>query len=285
MAPMPRSSDDLGDRIVAWATARPDIRAVILTGSRAQVGATVDAASDWDVELFTTEVARYADDEWLGEIGPTWVSLALPRPDDERYRMRLVIFEGGAKADLAFAPPAILDEMAGAGRLSELYERGYRVLLDRDDIGSRLPQPSGRPPGRRPPTADEFRATVEEFWFEAAHIPKLLWRDELWAVKFRDWTMKTLLLRMIEWHAIATRGAEADVRQIGIGMQRWAASSVWPELHRTFGRFDAADAREAFVATATLFGRLARETADRLGHEYRMELEHAIIESAQDWER
>lgn len=283
---MPHDPEGLGDRILAWATDRPDVRALILTGSRAQAGGSVDAASDWDLELFVTDVERYARrDDWTSEIGPVLVSLALSRPDDARYRMRLVIFEGGGKADLAIAPLAMLEEMAEAGRLSELYEHGYRILLDRDGIGSRLPTPSGRAPERTPPDAEAFRLAVQEFWFEAAHIPKLLWRGELWAAKFRDWTMKTLLLRMIEWHAVTTRGTDTDVRQIGLGMTRWADPEIWRELHATFGRFDAGDAERAFLATSMLFGRLARETAERLGHTYPVDLEREVIASLRPWRR
>jgi aminoglycoside 6-adenylyltransferase len=271
-------TDDLLGRLVAWAAARPDIRAVILTGSRARDDGTVDEASDVDIELFTADPGRYeADDAWVHEIGPVWVTLALRRPDDARYRMRLVLFEGGAKADLAIAPPALLEEMADAGRLSELYERGYRTLIDRDGLAARLPSPSGRPPTHGPPSAEAFRAVVDEFWFEASHIPKLLGRGELWVVKFRDWTMKELLRQMIEWHALALRGAETDVWHIGIRMQQWAAPGVWEELDAAFGRFDAEDARRAFLATAALFGRLARETAERLGHDYPAALERSVM--------
>lgn len=31
-----------------------------------------------------------------------------------------------------------------------------------------------------------------------------LLREELWVVKARDWTMKVMLLQMLEWHAVAT---------------------------------------------------------------------------------
>lgn len=37
-------------------------------------------------------------------------------------------------------------------------------------------------------------------------------------VKFRDWTMKTDLLKMIEWHARATQGDQLDVWYIGTKM-------------------------------------------------------------------
>ena len=65
---------------------------------------------------------------------------------------------------------------------------------------------------------------MEEFWFEAWHIPKYLKRNDLWVVKFRDWTMKQLLLRMLEWHAIATNGPALDISHIGVHMKDWTRS-------------------------------------------------------------
>jgi hypothetical protein len=37
----------------------------------------------------------------------------------------------------------------------------------------------------------------------SAHIPPYLARGELWVVKFRDGTMKRMLLRLVEWDALA----------------------------------------------------------------------------------
>lgn len=66
-----------------------------------------------------------------------------------------------------------LAEAVQAKQLDELYEQGYCVLIDKNGLTARLPPPSYSPPARRPPTGEEFRATVEEFWFEAWHIPQV----------------------------------------------------------------------------------------------------------------
>lgn len=164
---------------------------------------------------------------------------------------RLVIFEDSRKVDFSILSFGALAEAAQAKQLDELYEQGYRVLIDRDGLTARLPPPSYSSPARRPPTETEFRATVEEFWFEAWHIPKYLHRGDLWVVKSRDWRMKELLLRMLEWHAMAANGHGVYLAQIGTRMKDWTRPDVWERLHEAFGHFDNADSGRALSATVS----------------------------------
>ena len=128
---MPAFPSDLLGTILEWARSRPDIRAVVQTGSHVRPGGQPDRWSDLDLELFTTEPDAYEATDWMAAIAPVWVCLPLSRDDDPRYRRRLTVFEGAAKVDFAIAPVALLAEFVSRGRLSALYDRGYRVMLDR----------------------------------------------------------------------------------------------------------------------------------------------------------
>lgn len=92
------------------------------------------------------------------------VALYLDNGDDPETR--LASFEGGPK----------IDSMIDANRLDSLYERCCRVLFDKDGLAARLPESTGAAPRRSQPTADEFTASVTEFWFEAGHMPTYLIR-------------------------------------------------------------------------------------------------------------
>jgi aminoglycoside 6-adenylyltransferase len=257
------------DEIVRWASGRPDIRAVLLTGSHARGDA--DASSDLDVELFTTEPDRYAGRDWMTEIRPVSVQLGFEPAADRPTRNRLTVFAGGEKVDFLVGTVELLAQLAAG--LDDLHERGYRILLDRDGLAARLPPATGSPSPAALPTSGELRDVVEEFWFEAWHIPKYLARGELWVVKHRDWTMKQLLLRVLEWEA-GTRGV--DPWHIGTRIAEWAPVELRDRLEATFGRYDAADARRAFLATTDLFADVARTVAARCGLGYPDEMEEAI---------
>ena len=174
--------DDFLSKVVDWANGRSDIVSLIMTGSRARPDGVVDAHSDYDLEIFTTDPERYtSSSDWMTEIGDVWVFLATE--SSRGCPTRLVIFEDSRKVDFSILSFGALAEAVQAKQLDELYEQGYRVLIDKDGLTARLPPPSYSPPARRPPTETEFRATVEEFWFEAWHIPKYLQRGNLWVVK------------------------------------------------------------------------------------------------------
>jgi aminoglycoside 6-adenylyltransferase len=132
----------------------------------------------------------------------------------------LRVLRRGLKADIQIRPTGALAGIAEGG-LDDLYERGYAVLADPSGLAARLPAPSGRPPRLRPPTDAELRDGCLEFWYEAAHIPKLLARGELWVVKFRDGTMKRMLLWPGPHHA-AERSLSGRRRRFGF----WIAGGM-----------------------------------------------------------
>ena len=248
---------------IAWAHSRTDVDALILTGSFARDDGSVDIHSDLDLEIIAPAPAALADnDGWLRDIGPLLTVLRLG--EGQAWPTRLAIYADGVKIDFTLAGPARLQAMRKDG-LDPLYQRGYRVLLDKTGAAQGLPAPQGQIAAPALPTAEAFRERVEEFWFEAFHIPKYLARGELFVVKFRDWTMKELLLEMLEWHAHSRPGAAADSWHIGTRLQHWAEPEHWQALHQAFGRFDAADAERAFHATLRLYSQVAREVAARLG--------------------
>ena len=275
------SGDDFLDSVSAWARRQADVVAVVMTGSRARDDGAIDPYSDYDIELFTEDPARYEGLEWLSEIGPVWV--CLPQTS-EGHPTRLCFFDGGVKADFMIVPAIVLDTMVEHQSLSDLWQRGYRVLLDRTGLTARLPAPSEKPAVSLPPTEDGYLDTHTVFWFEAAHIPRYLVRGELWVVKFRDFTMKQALLKMIEWQATA-RSADADVWYIGTKAKAWTSPDVWERLHETFAHFDAADSWRALLATLSLFRDVSSEVADSYGLEYPRKMDEAITTYVLSFER
>ncbi len=261
---MTEEENPLLDRVVAWARADANVVALIMTGSRARIGGHVDEFSDFDLEIICERNDPLVDDDaWLRAFAP--ILVYLPLREDQPYPTRLVFYEGGSKVDFTLATRQRIAPMIAAPKLDGLYERGYIVLLDKHGVTAGLPAPTGAFPKRTPPAREEFLAVVTEFWFEAAHIPRYLLRDELWVVKFRDWTMKEMLLRMLEWHAVTQNGEPVDVWHIGAHNKEWLDEQACLDLYEVFARFDAPSSWRALLATTQLFRRLTNETATALG--------------------
>lgn len=278
---MSEEPDGILQRILDRIDERPEIVGVVMTGSRARSDGTVDDYSDHDLELFVVDPMDFDTDEWVREIGKVWVSL--PLTSDEGYPVRLVFYEGGEKVDFQIRPASEFRARAAVGTLDQIayaradvWARGYRVLRDRDGIGSSLPRVPAPAPSRPRPTESEYLAANTEFWFEAAHIPRYLMREELWIVQSRGWTMKKMLLQMLEWHAVATAKEDTDVWYDGTKMKQWVTADQWATLQRVFGHFDRADGWRALLATTDLFRDTSREVALRYDFRYPLEEDEHI---------
>jgi aminoglycoside 6-adenylyltransferase len=276
--------DQLLEKIVAWAQHDENVLALILTGSSARVDEHLDEFSDLDIEVVARDPSVLASsDEWFRAFGEVWVVQAFDEGQEEPSR--LVFYEKGAKVDFTLAGVERVQTIVETRTLDSLYERGYRVLLDKAGITVDLPEPSGAFPIKARPDQREFLAVVSEFWFEATHIPRYLLREDLWVVKFRDWTMKEQLLTMLEWHASAAGMTPRDVWHIGSHMRDWVDADTWRHLHEVFGRFDRLDGWRALLATISLFRRLAQETAQACGLIYPQEIDDKITAYIFSFER
>jgi aminoglycoside 6-adenylyltransferase len=252
--------------ILTWAEADENIRAVIVNGSSTRPPGSSDRFSDRDVQIIAADRAPLvADDAWIRSIAPIWAFEYLDNDDD--FDSRLVFFEGARKVDFTIADRSQIDEMSESGVLDSLYAKGYTVLLDKDGITANLPPVTPVQPHTDLPTVAEFEHAVGEFWFEAAHMPTYLMRDELWVVKFRDWTMKSNVLRMLEWHAAVQHDQQVDVWYIGSKMKRWIDPGTWNELMGIFGHFDRTDSYRALVTMMDVFIRLTHDVAEACGFE------------------
>lgn len=271
---------ELQHRIVNWAAKEQAIRALILCGSRARAVRPADEWADLDFEMYVADARPFCEDaRWIENFGPVWTHLQLEADGADVF---LILYEGARKVDFHIFPLDALEQAVDAGTLRSAYVRGYEILLDKDDLAAQLPPPRTEPPTHTRPTAADFAFHVNGFWYGAVYVAWQIRRRNLWVVKFRDWTMKEHLLRMIEWHTQATNDWEIDTWNDGHFLTEWAGPETVAALHELFGHFEAADSWRALLATMDLFGTLARETAARLNVPYPGELEKKVTEYVQD---
>jgi aminoglycoside 6-adenylyltransferase len=256
---------ELLSRIEAWAADRSDVLAVVLIGSLGRPAAAVDELSDIDLELVVEDVAGMAaDDSWWRGFGEVWLARVIApytAAPTQRYPMLNLVYAGGVGLDVVLVDRFRLTEMVEAGELDRVYAPGFRVLLDREGVTRALPRPSSASPATLRISSGEFTTAVEAFWFEALSTAKYLRRAELWEARTHDHTMKTLLLRMLEWHCVAFGGRGFDGNPHGRRLRDRIDERTWHEVLRTHGRLDAADSWRALTTTVDLFDRLGRETA------------------------
>ncbi|MCY4146174.1 MAG: aminoglycoside 6-adenylyltransferase [Chloroflexi bacterium] len=249
--------------IIDWGRGDNAIRAVVITGSLARGDGSVDAFSDLDAQIITTNAAPYCDDDsWLDALGEVWIRFPL----DRSAPYRLVWFAGGSKVDFQFIHIDRIRAMIASDRLSDEYLRGYHVALDKDGLYQQLslsPRAFPQPPA---PSPEQVAACLNEFWFEAIHVAQFIRRREFWVVKFRDWTMKTMLLRALEWHAHATANAPTNTWLLGKRIHEWARWDDYAAISRIWAGWDARQLWRALRIQVDLFARLSDELCAALDY-------------------
>ena len=240
------------DPILDWARRENAIRALVVTGSLARHDDSTDEYSDLDIQVVATDIKPYIeDDHWLDHLGKVWIRF----PIHQNAPYRLVWFNGAIKVDFQFLSS---DTVLG-DQLTDEYTRGYLVLLDKDDRFRNLPPSPRLFPQTPPPSAAEIQAAINEFWFEAIHVAQFIRRRDFWVVKHRDWTMKTNLLRMLEWHTRLVRRAPINTWPLGRRIAHWADEDTYAAVSRIWAGWDALALWDALLVQLDLFSRLSLE--------------------------
>lgn len=130
----------------------------------------------------------------------------------------------------------------------------------------------------RKPTEDEFKALVNEFWWETTYVAKNLWRDELFPAKYSsDWVIRfELLLKMLEWYVQIGRNWECRAGAVGKGMKKLLNENMWIELTKTFTGAGIDENWDALFKTIDFFRRIAVEVANDLSYGYLYSLDNKM---------
>jgi aminoglycoside 6-adenylyltransferase len=205
-------------KMVTWGTARDDLRAIIVVGSRAREDHPADEWSDLDVIVMTRRPKLYfAGSDWIAEIETPWLALRAPTVIGGQEIFH-VTFEGGTKLDLVVIPSLAFSFAARAletlrrhpsmqtllpktlrarlSELSHLLNRGFRFVLDKDRIAGRL-EPGGLAESSpSPPSEEEFLDLVKRFLNEQVSFALKMRRGEFFVTKTLGEAQLTALTRV-----------------------------------------------------------------------------------------
>jgi aminoglycoside 6-adenylyltransferase len=271
---------EMSAQLTTWAKATEQVRALLLTSSRARPEAQLDQFSDWDVIVVVDNGEQFAgDDSWIDRLGtPLVVFRTTQRVDAAEVPARLALYESGAKIDFAIWPTALLKRLVNTGDLPAELDAGYAILVDKDRLASELAKPTLRAYIPTRPTAQEFQSLVEEFWWETTYVAKNLARDELFPAKysFESVIKQDLLRRILEWSVETTNDWSIRPGARGRGIKQKVGTKLWAEIEATFAGSSIDENWQALFRTIELFRRLATAVAKSLGYEYPQQLDSRV---------
>lgn len=277
-----RTETEVTKEIVEWAKEQEKVRAVLLTGSRANPRAFIDILSDYDVIYVVTDVLEYADDDlWISNFGEVITSFKdefiWKEHSSVKTYTRLMQYSDGVRIDFSIWPVELLELVSETEILPDSLDIGYKVLLDKDRLTERLKSPTHRAYDVSPPTETEFLTQVKEFWWDVTYVPKALWRDELYFAKYMMEHIRFgFFEKMLNWYIGVKHNWSINPGKHG----RWYKHHLEPELYKklekTFSGSDFNENWNALFQVMKLFRYLGVEVAKSLGYTYPMHLDERV---------
>lgn len=269
-------------QFVAWGTQRDTVRAMVLTSSFTTDKAPVDALSDYDLILVVTDIyPMVSDTAWMGDFGPLLVRYTDPiQTEDGLARATFVVqYENGLKIDFALWPVEMLKRIVAAPQLSEEFDAGYLVLLDKDHLTDGLQPPTYRGYIPKSPTETDYLTRIELLFHNATYVAKFLWRDDLVAARhvLEGEMLQEDLRPMLEWHIEIAHGWTVKPGPYGRRLKRWLRPDLWAELEQTYTGPDLDANWEAMFRMIDLFRKVAIEVGQQLGFTYPHEMDRRAV--------
>jgi aminoglycoside 6-adenylyltransferase len=262
-----RGEREMMELILGTAQTDERIRAVILNGSRANPHVKRDIFQDYDIVYVVTEMPPFVHNlAWIQRFGDMMVLQLPDEMGEERARPSvsyayLMQFMDGNRIDLTIFPLAHLDAMA-RDSLSVL-------LLDKDGLIKPFPAPDDSDYRPQPPTAQQFFACCNEFWWVSPYVAKALWRDEiLYAKQLLDGTLREQLMACLEWYVGIKTGFATSTGKAGKYFRHYLEPAQWELLLRSYSDADYERTWDALLAMGELFHVVGVAVANVYGFEY-----------------
>jgi aminoglycoside 6-adenylyltransferase len=254
--------------LLEFADADDNIRAVLLEGSRANPDGLVDQWSDYDVAFITHSNGPYLVDGWFEEFARQFGRVTVARqPDDpalfdnphnpDQHYAYLTQFADGLRLDLTFETVVFLATV-------EL-DSATKVLRDKDGIiGSH--EPSSDDYLVQAPTAREFAACCNEFWWTVPYAAKAVARGQaLAASELLGRTVRPEFAKMLSWLAVARHGSPVALGKHLDRIADYVPADQYATLLASYGGAALGEVTASLLGLVRAFDPLAATVAKAFG--------------------
>ncbi len=273
--------DDTINELIAWAESQADIRAMVLTSTRA-TGAPTDSYSDYDVVLLCTDVARrHAERGWLTAFGEVVIDWWDPLQPDEEIGLlstgNIVYYSGTRKIDFTLWPAEAAPLMSR--QLTTELDAGYTVLVDKDDLTRTWPHPTGNVWAISLPDCERYREAVNDFFIGVPYVATALIRGDVMAGKWAlDVDMRyEYLLPWLKWYAAVLHGPNVRIGSTGKGIEKLLPGKVVQQLAKTFAGMDVQANLTALEEMIALYRDVAIRVGAVIGCDYPQDLHDRVM--------
>ena len=258
-----------------------DIKALLITSSTVNPHAKTDIFSDLDLVIVTDKPKKFSNKkEWRKELGDILVSF------NDSFKLeaiktytRLVLYQDHIRIDFSIWPVKLIKKLTTYDKLPDYLDIGYEVLYDKDNITDKLKRPTYQAFKTKIPSEEQYRITVNDFWWDITYIPKYLWRDQFYFMKYMDYFIKFNLLQpMVEWLIGVENNWAVNPGKCGSKFQEYLSEEDWKQLETTFSGYDREENWQALFKMMEFFQKAAKKVGKSLGYEYPQKLDDDVRE-------
>ena len=266
--------------IMEWAEKNEDVRVLLLTSSLANPLAPVDEFSDLDIEfIFENNTNYISDKRWTLNFG---TPIAMIEEDenafDDKHAMKMVLYEDGVKVDFKLYSKSNFIEETEQKELSEDWDIGYKVLIDKEGITKQMLKPNYQVFIIKKPSEKEFQSVLKDFWWDTTYVAKCLARDEIFYAKFMsEKIIRTeYLIPLIEWYIASEHKWNITTNKYGRLFKKYLTQEMWTKTENTFSGSKIEENWNALFSMADLVSEIGTKLSNKLGYKYPEKLENDI---------
>lgn len=258
-----KSEEQVLEQILGFANSDNRVKAVMLNGSRLNVNAPKDIMQDYDVVFFIDDFENMSyktDQSWIRQFGEL-VILQQNDFDDGTY-IFLMQFKDGVRIDLSFNDIKKVNTIIKSDSLS-------KILLDKDNISDKLPEPDDVIYYVSKPTEIEWNELINEIWWIQTYVAKGIWRDELPIVKYMyDVIFIDGIRTLLSWKIGMEHNWKINVGKCGKWFKYLLSEDLYNEFVSLYAGADYDEIWQKLSRSGVLIRRVGTELGKEIGYTY-----------------
>ncbi len=263
---------DVFAQILDFAKQDPNVKIVMLNGSRANPNAPKDFLQDYDIRMYVSSLEGalcYKHDwGWMSQFGEL-VIVQQNNFKDGAF-IFLMQFENTTRIDLSFQRIEELDRELTEDSLSKL-------LMDKDGIIHTPPVPNETSYYIKKPEESRWDEVLNELWWLQPYVAKELFRDELPLVKeLYDIYLMGSLRTLLEWHIGYEHNWEVNAGHGGKWFKRLLPTDIYEEFISLYASANATEQWDKLLRMGAFIQKLGIPLAQKLGYAYPMAYDESV---------
>ena len=268
-----RNEQEMFDLILKFAEENNTIRAVLLNGSRANPNAKKDIFMDYDIIYMVDNTKTFIENKnWISYFGEILIMqepdnqklFSIEIPNEYKYTY-LMQFTDGNRIDLTFAIIDFVKKVCKADSQTV-------ILMDKENLLSKIPHPSDKSYFIKKPTENEFIACCNEFWWISTYLAKGLWRKNLiYSLGVYYQNIHIEFMNLLRWYIGIKNNFKISSGKYDKYFEKLLPSEIYNKFLNTYPSANDINIWKAFKIMCELFDDIAIKISNNLNFKYNNE--------------